>query len=633
MHPAAHRVLGIAALVALSACGGSSGQPDGGDVETDGGGPQLFGVDPSSVPAGSGDQHVVVFGGTFERTSVVRWNATPLTSFFLNETQLGAIIPASRLAAATRAFIDVATSGTPASNALEFTVFVQHAVPVLDSLTPDSAVTTDAPVTVHLAGSGFIPESKVLINGNIHPSQFVSSTELQMQLDSNDLYSGGTFTVWVTNPGPGGGTSGGLQFTVINPVPAITALDPPSALIHSNGFLVNVIGTGFVPSSRVTWNGQNVTAYFASSSMLEVSPPGVDTAGTFVLLVTNPPPGGGTSAPFFFTVDAGYPLIEVPRQAIDVAWDGMRKVLYASVPGDAPYGNSIQVIDPDGGTVIGARDSGVWPSSLALSDDGRFLYVGLGGDGAVQRFDLPSLTPSLQYEVGSDDFLGPYAPGDIQVAPGHPHTVAVTRVTGTSPQTTGGVVVFDDATARPVIAPPFGGTGYIYSSIQWSADGTHLYANNNESTGFEFLSLTVAADGLRIERVVSDSFPGFWGRIHYLPASGLLYGDDGVVLDPATAARVGTFFSPPQVGLMVPDSTLERAFFLLPAPSGQAGYVIQKYDLAQRTLLGSIDVPSVVGDATRFIRWGDRGLAIVTGRFTPDRHLYLLEGSFVDGSP
>ena len=64
------------------------------------------------------------------------------------------------------------------------------------------------------------------------------------------------------------------------------------------------------------------------------------------------------------------------------------------------------------------------PNVLAMSDDGQFLYAGVNG--SVQRFTLPALT-DINYALGSD-FLGhPHVALDIQVAPGAPHTTAVTR--------------------------------------------------------------------------------------------------------------------------------------------------------------------------------------------------------------
>src|SRR5690348_3094384 len=66
----------------------------------------------------------------------------------------------------------------------------------------------------------------------------------------------------------------------------------------------------------------------------------------------------------------------------DLAYDRFTRRLYASVP--APVspslgiaGDSVVVIDPEAGTVGPVIPIGSAPGKLALSDDGRYLYVAL----------------------------------------------------------------------------------------------------------------------------------------------------------------------------------------------------------------------------------------------------------------
>ena len=61
---------------------------------------------------------------------------------------------------------------------------------------------------------------------------------------------------------------------------------------------------------------------------------------------------------------------------------------------------------------------------LAISDDAKYLYVGLDGKGTVQRLLLPGLTPDISIPLGSDPNLGAYHALDLQVAPGAPKTIA-----------------------------------------------------------------------------------------------------------------------------------------------------------------------------------------------------------------
>ncbi len=69
----------------------------------------------------------------------------------------------------------------------------------------------------------------------------------------------------------------------------------------------------------------------------------------------------------------------------------------------------------------------------------------------MQRFTLPSLTTGYQlFDLGSNNFYGAYFALDLQVAPGAPHTTAVTLGNmSESPEAEGGVVIYDDATLAP----------------------------------------------------------------------------------------------------------------------------------------------------------------------------------------
>jgi hypothetical protein len=73
---------------------------------------------------------------------------------------------------------------------------------------------------------------------------------------------------------------------------------------------------------------------------------------------------------------------------------------------------------------------------------------------------------------------------------------------------------------------------------------------------------------------------------------------------------------------MVPDSSLDRAFFIS-QPSGTT--TIQVFDLAEFSLIGTITLPNVSDTPLRIIRWGNNGLAFNTS----GGPVYLLGGNFV----
>ncbi len=127
-----------------------------------------------------------------------------------------------------------------------------------------------------------------------------------------DVSSAGTATVTVFNPAPGGGTSGGLTFTINNPVPVLTSISPSTAVGGGPGFTLTVNGSNFVSGSVVQWGGSARTTTFISSTQLTVAIPGSDLlvsegVGVFVF---NPLPGGGTSVSgATFTVTVPVPVL------------------------------------------------------------------------------------------------------------------------------------------------------------------------------------------------------------------------------------------------------------------------------------------------------------------------------------
>jgi hypothetical protein len=188
---------------------------------------------------------------------------------------------------------------------------------------------------------------------------------------------------------------------------------------------------------------------------------------------------------------------------------------------------------------------------------------GLDGSASVQRFTLPSLTKDISYDLGSNKFDGAYFALDLQVAPGAPHTTAVSLGnTSVSPEAEGGVVIYDDATPRTNIADGWDAAPDLYDSLQWGTDDTVLYAANTEDTAFDFYSLAINSMGVASDDDYSATFASFNDNIHFDQTTGLIYADYGLVINPSNAQLVGTFSPSNFPTVMVPDSTLNGAFFI-----------------------------------------------------------------------
>jgi hypothetical protein len=277
---------------------------------------------------------------------------------------------------------------------------------------------------------------------------------------------------------------------------------------------------------------------------------------------------------------------------------------------------------------------------LAVSTDGTYIYAGINDAGSVHRYTLPALQSDIDIPLGSNSY-GPYYAIDVEVEPGSSHSVAVSRgVKAISPRELGGIVIYDDAVARPQSVPGTGpGPGPI-DSLLWNPNGQSLYGLDTETTGSPLYLMSVSSAGVQLQ--TGPSATGFLGNyLHFDSTTGYLYSDTGKVINPATNAVIGSFsFNATQGGfstnpIMVPDGKLNIAYFLGQPVWGftQGSYVLEAYDLTHFTFLGAIALPNISGTPSKMSRWGSNGLAILTGdpygNGAAGDGVYLISGSFV----
>lgn len=274
--------------------------------------PELTGLNPASVTAGSGTITLTLNGSGFVPLSSVRWNNAPRSTTFINDSQVTANIPASDLVLAGIANLTVVnpSPGGGTSNSLSFTI--NNPTPTLNSISPNSATAGGTGFTLTVNGSNFVNGSSVQWGGGPRTTTFVSSTQLTAMIPASDIASAASINVTVTNPAPGGGVSSAQTFTVNqaqNPVPTITTLNPASATEGGAAFTLTINGTNFINSSTVWWNGNARATTFVSSTQLTAAILATDiaTAGTANVIVNNPAPGGGSSNPASFTINPATP--------------------------------------------------------------------------------------------------------------------------------------------------------------------------------------------------------------------------------------------------------------------------------------------------------------------------------------
>jgi hypothetical protein len=115
-------------------------------------------------------------------------------------------------------------------------------------------------------------------------TSYVSATQLTAAITAADIATAGTGQVTVTDPAPGGGTSGSSIFAVngTNPVPVFVGLSPTSATAGTGAFTLTVGGKGFISGSVVKWNGSSRTTTYVSAMHVTAAITAADiaTAGT-----------------------------------------------------------------------------------------------------------------------------------------------------------------------------------------------------------------------------------------------------------------------------------------------------------------------------------------------------------------
>lgn len=106
-------------------------------------------------------------------------------------------------------------------------------MPIVASVNPNSVFAGSPGGTLVVTGTNFVSASAVQWNGSVRATTFVSGTTLQAAITAADVATAVTAVINVSTPAPGGGTSGGLIFTINYNGPIVSLL--PSAAIVAAG--------------------------------------------------------------------------------------------------------------------------------------------------------------------------------------------------------------------------------------------------------------------------------------------------------------------------------------------------------------------------------------------------------------
>jgi hypothetical protein len=451
--------------------------------------------------------------------------------------------------------------------------------------------------------------------------------------------------------GGGGGNSGSSQPSPEQVTPTLSAISPSSAVVGSSAVNLELYGSNFENGATVSWNGALLSSTWVSAGQMTATIPTTDIAsiGSASVKVVNPGSTGGTSAPQTFSILVAQTsttwVKSVPgiATAQNIVWDSADGTLYVSLPSIDPSSpNTIVPISPITGNTGPPVPAGNNPDVLSISSDSAYLWVGLDGDNAVQRFLLPGLTKDISFPVPLDSEGNPQQAVSLQAAPVSPHTIALVAGNTQTEPAGNGVYVYDDATQRPAFVPGWSTGGPSIGWIQWGANDSTIYG-----TEAGIATLDVNSSGVSFATANGGPLVP-QGRSQYDANNGLLYSTgssvSGGTFNPVNGSLVGGFDLPGGTEACTVDSSLGRYYCVvafIPNGGGDVynfelwAFDLNSYALLDRVLFGysaGKPISPITGGPVGLVRWGNAGLALITetAPYVGSGGLFLIDGAAVN---
>jgi YVTN family beta-propeller protein len=394
--------------------------------------PTIASLSPAMTATGGTGFTLIVNGSNFVLTSVVQWNGSNRSTTFVSSSQVTAQITAADIATAGAATVTVfnPAPGGGRSNSSTFTITTgAGSGPTISVLAPSCAPAGEQfingvnnQLTVigpYPPPPGFVAGSVVRWNGSDRPTTSNGSVNaLTAQISASDIAAAGTAVVTVFNPGPGGGLSNSLTFTITT-----GAVDPQSIAVDPTGKFAYVMNGGCSGGA-----GGYVSMYTinpTTGALASIGPPvWTDDYGYYPGSVTVAPSGkfvyvtnsGDVYDPDYgsvamYTIDAttgaltytgsingNCPGLCLPSSMVV---DPSGKFAYvASGGGGFPYNVEMYTINGTTGalTSIGTVAAGTDPVSVAVDPSGKFAYVvneNFGSAGNVSMYAVNATTGAL----------------------------------------------------------------------------------------------------------------------------------------------------------------------------------------------------------------------------------------------
>ena len=158
-----------------------------------------------------------------------------------------------------------------------------------------------------VSGANFVSGSQIWWGQTALATTYNSASQLTALVPAADLTAQGSVVITVVNPAPKAGTSNVLSFSVGNPVPVLSAIQPTTAMGGSTAITLTLTGSDFLAGSQAAWNGTPLTTTYVNATTLTAEVPASDLTAsaaqvTANVTVVNPSPNGGLSSPSAFQI-------------------------------------------------------------------------------------------------------------------------------------------------------------------------------------------------------------------------------------------------------------------------------------------------------------------------------------------
>jgi hypothetical protein len=585
--------------------------------------PAISSFSPASLTVGGAATVVMINGSGFLPSTVLQINGATRAVTYVSPSQLTVGLTATDLA--TVGSLAVTTQnpqpGGGASAAAIFPVTAKNqSTPVITSVSPTSFLVGAGNSTLSVSGTSLVSTSQVQWNGTALTTSLYTinggGSYLYAQVPASLLSTVGTASITVSTPGAAA-ASNALTVSITNPpAPTLSSVSPSSAAIGSD-VKVTINGTGYTASSVINYNGKALTTTYNSSTSLSATLPAAQNAvpGIGGFTVTTPAPGGGTSASVGFTSYIGL----VNNSMVYNPVDGL---LYLSIPGSvgAPLGNSVVSMDPATGTIGTPIPVGSEPNKLALTADGKYLWVGLDGASAVRKVDLVNKIAGLQFSLNAGNsgiYNSPATVLSLAAVPGMTDGVLVSSSLGTFGSQT--LTMFNAGAVVATYTGSTNGFGNPFYALTIDGSKNEIYGGGASFATFNYTPTSITAKATN-----TNISPASYSYDEMQVLSGRIYTDIGKVLDAESGAVLGSYYSSGTTvaqGPQVTDANAGKTFMLNASAYSSTNQVLA-FNTSDFTATGEslpLGLPPTtattygnVSSMDALVRWGANGLAFRT---------------------